>query len=315
MAKTALDLLREKTRGRTILNAPMSKFTAMGVGGPADILIYPADKEDLAEIVAFASNRNIPRFILGKGSNLIVRDAGMRGVVICLSEGFNTLEIKEASSDRLFIYAGAGISIRRFSRWTVDQGVSGFEAVSGIPASMGGAIAMNAGAWNFNMGDKVLALEIMDSTGETMTYKRGMLKFGYRRLDISPEAIIVGALLEGAPSTPEQVKSAVKHFQTKRRESQPLSQQSAGCAFKNPPGKSAGQLIDECGLKGVKVGDAEVSGIHANFIINSGTASASEIVALMGMIQERVYTKFKVKLEPEIKIVGNWEKDKLRIKE
>jgi len=315
MAKTALDQLTKNVRGRTVLNAPMTKFTTMGVGGAADILIFPADTEDLAKITAFSTNREIPRFIIGKGSNLIVRDAGLRGIVISLSEGLVDLELRDSSSTEALVYVGAGLTLRKFTRWTVDRGLSGFERISGIPATIGGAIAMNAGAWGFSIGDRVRSLEIMDPSGEIMSYEKEMLRFSYRRLDISPDAVIVGAMLEFSLSTKEKVRATVVDFQGRRRETQPLGLASAGCAFKNPPGKSAGQLIDECGLKGVRVGDAEVSSVHANFIVNTGSATASQVVALMGMIQERVYTKFKIKLDPEIIIVGDWEKDKLRIQE
>ncbi len=315
MAKTALEQIQEMVRGRVVLNAPMSELTSIRVGGPADMVVYPADREDLATLVAFLAEREIPRFVLGGGSNLVVRDGGIRGAVINLTEGFCELEGRDGPGGEPQVYAGAGVSLRRLVRWSVDKGVAGFEALSGIPGTVGGALAMNAGAWGFEFSECVLEVEAMTPAGEVHVFPRDVLAFRYRGLDLPRGTILLGALLRGWEEVPDAVKARAQELHRKRRDTQPVQEPSAGSVFLNPPGKAAGQLIDQCGLKGVRVGDAEVSRLHANFIVNSGMATASQVVALMGMIQERVYVKHRVKLEPEVHIVGDWEKGKLRIQE
>ena len=166
-----------------------------------------------------------------------------------------------------------------------------------------------------SVGDRVEELEVMDGTGSTRVYGREMLRFGYRSIDLPPASIILTALLSGQEGTPQEVKELAKKAYRERKSRQPIRDPSAGCVFKNPTGRKAGEMIDGCGLKGVRVGDAEISSLHANFIINAGEAAASQVVALMGMIQERVYVRHKVKLEPEVNIVGEWGKGKLRIQE
>ncbi len=315
MTKTALDLIQETVQGRTVLNAPMRDLTTLRVGGPADLLIYPADREDLFRAVSFLTERELPCFPMGNGSNLVVRDAGIRGAVLNLNEGFTGIELREGADGSPTIYAGAGLALRRLVRWSVDQGVAGFENLTGIPGVLGGALAMNAGAWGSSIGERVLELEAVDPTGRAHVFDRETLHFEYRSLELPKGYVITGALLQGDRADREEVKARAQQFHKRRRESQPTQEPSAGSIFKNPPGRSAGQMIEECGLKGVRVGEAEVSRIHANFIINVGAATASQVVALIGMIQERVYVKFKIKLEPEVRIVGDWEKGKLRIQE
>ncbi len=315
MAKTTFDLIRETVRGETLFNAPMREHTTIQVGGPADLLIHPADRDDLAVLVELLAERGVPHFVLGNGSNLVVRDGGIRGAVICLDQGFRGIERRDAPDGRPRLWIEAGALLRALVRWTVDQGISGFAELSGIPATVGGAIAMNAGAWGVSIGDQVVELEVMDRTGATHVYPREMLRFGYRRLDLPPDAIILGALLRGEESTSSAVKDRAKELYRKRKERQPVRDPSAGCVFRNPTSGNAGEMIDGCGLKGVRVGDAQISTVHANFIINAGSATAVQVVSLIGMIQERVYVKHKIKLESEVHIVGEWEKGKLRISE
>ena len=314
MARTTLDLIQEMLRGKAVLNAPMSELTTVRVGGPADILIYPADREDLARLMPVLSDRAIPYLVLGNGSNLIVRDGGIRGAVLCLREGFSTLARLDRGEKGPAIRAAAGVNLQGFVRWTVDEGIGGFEALCGIPGTVGGALAMNAGAWGHEIGERVVELEVMDPSGAVLIRKRDTLRFGYRSLELSPGWIILGAVLQGEASAPQELKARVTEYFNRRKATQPLSMPSAGSVFKNPPGRSAGRLIEECGLKGVRVGDAEVSSVHANFIVNAGKATAGQVVSLISMMQERVFVKNGVKLEPEVRIVGDWEKDKLRIR-
>ncbi|GAB4261999.1 MAG: UDP-N-acetylmuramate dehydrogenase [Deferrisomatales bacterium] len=315
MAKTALDLLQERVRGRTVLNAPMDRLTTMGVGGPADVLVAPADRGDLAEALRFLAEQRIPYLVLGKGSNLIVRDAGIRGAVITLEDGFRAVERRDPTPQGPTVRAEAGVAVRRFVRWTVDQGIAGFEPLVGLPATLGGALAMNAGAWGFELGQRVIEVEVMDPQGEVHVFPRDMLRFAYRGLELPEGSVILAARLQGEAGEPALVKARAQELFQRRRDTQPTQEASSGCIFKNPPGKSAGQLIDACGLKGVRNGGAEVSRIHANFIVNTGGATARQVVALIGMVQERVYVRHRIKLEPEVRIVGEWERGKLRIQE
>ncbi|HSH70932.1 MAG TPA: UDP-N-acetylmuramate dehydrogenase [Deferrisomatales bacterium] len=315
MARTTLDLIRETVRGEALFNEPMRDHTTIQVGGPADLLLHPADRDDLAALVELLAERGVPYFVLGNGSNLVVRDGGIRGAVICLDQGFRGVERRDAEDGRPRLWVEAGAALRTLVRWSVDQGISGFAEFAGIPAAVGGAIAMNAGAWGVSIGEQVEELEVMDRTGATHVYPREMLRFGYRSLDLPPDAIILGALLRGGESTPATIKDRAKELYRKRKESQPVREPSAGCVFRNPSGGKAGEMIDGCGLKGVRVGDAQISTVHANFIVNTGNATAVQVVSLVGMIQERVYVRHKIKLEPEVRIVGEWEKGKLRISE
>lgn len=315
MGKTTIDALQEQVRGRVLLNAPMAQLTTIKVGGPADILVYPADRDDLACLLRILREGEVPLFVLGNGSNLVVRDAGIRGAVVSLAEGFKALERLETTDDRVLIRAEAGVTLRWLSRWSVDQGIGGLEALFGIPGTIGGAVAMNAGSWGVEISDHLVELEMMDPQGTVITAPRESLTFGYRSFELPDGHIILSAVLWGEPRDGQAVKLATQEYGIKRRAAQPLQDWSAGSIFKNPPGKSAGNLIDGCGLKGVKVGDAEVSRAHANFIVNTGMATAAQVVALIGMIQERVHVKFQIRLEPEVRIVGDWEKGKLRITE
>jgi UDP-N-acetylmuramate dehydrogenase len=315
MPKTILELIQDEVRGETVLNVPMSEHTTIQVGGSADLLIYPADREDLSNLLALLAEREVPYFVLGNGSNLVVRDGGIRGAVIKLSGGFQELELQEPAGSGPLIKVDAGVSLRTLVRWTVDHGIAGFAQLSGIPATVGGAIAMNAGAWGVAIGDRVEQLEVMGHDGKIRVIPREMLRFGYRSIDLPPDEIILRALLSGEEGAPRDVKEQAKEYYRKRKESQPVSDPSAGCVFRNPSGGQAGKMIDSCGLKGVRVGDAQISPVHANFIINVGSATAGHVVSLVGMIQERVFVKYRTKLSPEVRIIGEWEKGKLRIQE
>ena len=315
MAKTAIDRIREMVRGRTTLNSPMSELTTLRIGGAADMLIHPADREDLARLLPFLREKEIPSFVLGRGSNLVVRDGGIRGAVLSLEDGFRALELARPASEQPTFRAEAGVSLGHLIRWTAESGLAGFESLAGIPGSVGGALAMNAGAWGFEFGERVLEVEVMDVTGRVARIPKSSLGFAYRRLELAPGSVVLGALLQAETAPPDRVKARVQEFLHRRRDRQPIGEPSAGSVFKNPPGDAAGRLIEECGLKGVRVGDAEVSRIHANFIVNLGAATAKQVVKLMGMIQERVLVRHKIRLEPEVIVVGDWEHDKLRIRE
>jgi len=305
--QSALERIRGSLRGRSVPNAPMHEHTTIRVGGPVDLLVYPSDRDDLVRLMALLAECRVPFLALGNGSNLVIRDRGVRGVAVSLREGLKNLERRAGSAGRPTVWAGAGLPLQRFVRWTAEQGIGGFEALCGIPATLGGALAMNAGAWGFEIGERVIEVETLGPEGELSVVHREALQFGYRSLGLPPGHIVVGALLEGEEAEPVQLKARLDEFQRRRCDSQPLDKPSAGSVFKNPRGHSAGRLIEECGLKGARVGGARISPVHANFIVNEGGATAENIVRLMATTQECVHRRHGLKLEPEVRIVGEQE--------
>jgi UDP-N-acetylmuramate dehydrogenase len=276
------------------------------------MLVYPVDRDDLARLVVFLTECEIPCFVLGGGSNLIVRDGGIRGATLQLGDGFRVLERGDDTVDGPTVRVEAGLPLGRLLRWAVAQGIAGFETLAGIPGPVGGALTMNAGAWGFEIGECVVELETMDPGGRVCLLKHEAVHFSYRALDLPEGHTILGALLKGQTADPRHVQTRVAELQRRRGATQPVSRPSAGSVFKNPPGRSAGRLIEQCGLKGFRVGDAMVSSIHANFIVNTGAATASQVESLMSAIQERVHEKYRVELEPEVRIVGAREGEELQ---
>lgn len=314
MPHPATDELRALLRGRVLEDVPMAGQTTLGVGGAADLLLFPADRQDLAKLLALLRERGVPWVVVGKGSNLLVGDGGIRGAAIDLTEGLSHFEPSSGQPNPT-VRAEAGASLRKLVRWAAEQGIGGLEALCGIPGTVGGALAMNAGAWGTEIGERVVDVELLHADGRTERLPREGLRFRYRGLELPAGAVIVEALLEGEAGEPEDLQQRISELLERRRAAQPVGERTAGSVFKNPPGSSAGKLIDDCGLKGVRVGDAEVSRVHANFIVNAGMATAAQVAALMSMIQERVQLRHQIRLEPEIVAVGEWDKPKLRVQE
>jgi UDP-N-acetylmuramate dehydrogenase len=292
---------------------PMSRHTYFRVGGPADALIYPDSVEKLKEVIFRAKEKGIPYIVMGDGSNLVVRDNGIPGMVIVLTKCLNEISSSGGNGESVLIKAMAGVRTQTFCRYAIEEGLSGINFALGIPGTVGGAIIMNAGTSSGSISDVLDSVNVMLSTGEISGIKREDLGFSYRNLSWNKcsanlqreEPVIIDGCFRLIHSDPAKLKKEAGDILKKRRDNQPTGKASAGCFFKNPPsGKTAGQLIDMAGLKGMSVGDAEVSEKHANFIINRGSASASDILGLMQLIQETVFKKFNISLEPEVKIVG-----------
>lgn len=313
MGRNVASVVREEIRGEVGRDVPMAEHTTLRVGGPADALARPEDAEDLNRLVRFLERRGIPRFVLGNGSNLVVRDGGIRGAVMALDRCSCGIELLEREAGGPLLQAGAGVALPRLVRWAAARGISGLEALAGIPGTLGGALTMNAGAWGTEIGDLVVDVEAMDPSGEIRVLRREQVSFGYRRAELPEGLILLAARLRGELGDPEEIRKAIRRYQSRRRARQPTREPSAGSVFRNPPGISAGQLIDQCGLKGVRVGDAEVSRVHANFIVNLGRATAGQVVELMERVQERVYARHRVALEPEVRVIGEWEPGKSRM--
>lgn len=295
------DELARRVSPATVIrrDEPLAKRTTLRVGGPAEIYVEPAGEADLGEVVKFVTERGVNWFVLGRGSNLLVRDGGFRGVVICLAHpGFRAVEIV---GDRM--RCGAGAKLKQVAVEAKRAGLSGVEFLEGIPGSVGGALRMNAGAmgsWSFEV---VESLRFMDYTGQIFERPVAEVPTEYRACPLLKNHIALGVVFKCRPTTREEVEQRMNAFSAKRWASQPAAP-SAGCCFKNPGTISAGRLIQELGLKGFRVGGAMVSLEHGNFIVNDGSATAKDVLDLMALIRERARTEGGIELQPEVEIVG-----------
>jgi UDP-N-acetylenolpyruvoylglucosamine reductase len=278
------------------------------VGGAARLYAEPASEDDLRVLVTAAAGRGIPVHLLGRGSNLIVPDEGVDGLVIALAhETWSRFESRPEGR----VWAGAGLRLKRLCGLASSAGLAGFEFLEGIPGSIGGALRMNAGAMGGWIFDLVEEVELMTFEGEVKTLRRSEMHVDYRHCAELHHAIALGALLKPAGAqAAESISRQIDQYRRKRHESQPR-EPSAGCIFKNPPGDSAGRLIDASGLKGERVGDAEVSPVHANFIVNRGGATSADVIELIRKVRARVRRLQGVDLEPEVLLYGRDWKDVL----
>lgn len=293
--------LRECVSAATAVrqDEPLAKKTTLRVGGPADVFVEPASEADLAVVLRFCEEHEVPVMFLGRGSNLLVRDGGVRGAVIALSNSvFSPVEVKD---ERL--HCGAGARLKAVAIEARRNGFTGFEFLEGIPGSVGGALRMNAGAMGGAMFDLVEVLRYMDRSGTIHEVPRREVVVNYRSCPILRENIALGAVLKGQPASMDAVAEKMLEFGRKRWSSQP-AQPSAGCIFKNPAAIPAGKLVDELGLKGTRVGGAVVSDIHGNFVVNDGNATARDVLELIEIIKNRAKEKRGIDLETEVEIVG-----------
>ena len=280
-------------------NEPLAKRTTLRVGGPAEIYIEPASETDLAQALKFCAEQGISFFILGRGSNLLVRDGGIRGLVVCLShQVFSTIEVAD---ERL--RCGAGAKLKQVAVEAKRAGLAGVEFLEGIPGSVGGALRMNAGAMGGATFDAVESIRVMDYCGNARDLKVSEVDVEYRCCPLLKNHIALGAVFKCRTATREDVGQRMNAFSEKRWTSQPAAP-SAGCCFKNPATIPAGKLIDELGLKGLRVGGAMVSLEHGNFIINDGTATARDVLKLIEQIKARARAERGIELHTEVEIVG-----------
>jgi UDP-N-acetylmuramate dehydrogenase len=286
-------------KGRVLFDAPMKQFTSIRVGGPADSLLFPKDVDELKKVVRVAHRKGIPFFILGKGTNLIVKDKGFRGWVISLAQG-----MKKIQTDGNFVEAEAGLPLQRLVQFAVQRGLTGLEPFYGIPGTVGGGLAMNAGAWGAELKDVLFSITLMKEDGEVTERPRQRLKFSYRSSNLSPSWIILKGCFQLKKGKKEEILEQVKSYSEMRNKSQPLDYPSAGSIFKNPKEGPAGKWIEEAGLKGFRMGQAIISERHANFIINLGKATAEEVIHLMEWVERKIYEEKGISLEREVKVVG-----------
>jgi UDP-N-acetylmuramate dehydrogenase len=290
----------QRFKGRVLFDVSMKEYVSFKIGGNADVMAFPQDAADLRELVKFAWAKKFPLFYLGAGSNLLVRDGGIRGIVINLSEGMNDIIFL----DDMKVVAGSGVRLADLLRECVEKGFGGLEFAAGIPGVLGGAVAMNAGCYGQEMRDVVEGVEIIDKKGKKGFLSNAELGFGYRSSKLAEGVVVVRVHMALSARGSDEIKADIKELRAKRKSSAPVVKANAGSIFKNPEGKSAGRLIDDAGLKGLSAGDAQISTEHANYIINKGEAKASDVLSLMATIRDRVYSSTGVMLEPEIKVIG-----------
>ncbi len=296
-----IEKIKRSFKGKILKCFPLSKLTSFGVGGPAEVLIYPTDEEDLLTVLDFAKENALPLKVLGKGTNLLIRDKGLEGLVIIIENGFKNIDINENE-----IKVGAGVSLSFLSKILMEEGIAGFEFAWGIPGSLGGAIFMNAGAFGSCISDYLDKVTTITLNGDKRVYKKKDLKFLYRESELQKkkEIIISASFRIEKRDSSEKIFKKMKEFEKIRKSTQPIGKKSAGSIFKNPKGNYAGKIIEKLGLKGKRIGGAVVSEIHANFIINRGDAKAKDIEELILYIEERVREKTGIKLVREVEILG-----------
>ncbi len=285
---------------RVKFDEPMSRHTTFQIGGPADILVVPNSVEEIIKVLRYCQEMKLMLFVFGLGSNILVRDKGIRGVVLKLGEGLKTISIKGNQ-----VEAEAGVRVSQLCRVVAREGLSGLEFAEGIPGSLGGAVVMNAGAYEGEMKDVLSSVQAVNLKGELFEFNPEQMQFGYRSSIFQTcEYIVLSARLDLKTADPEDIFATMKDYAWRRREKQPLDMPSAGSTFKRPSGFFVGPLLEQLGLKGFQIGGAQVSTKHAGFIVNAGKATADDVLRLIAYIQEKARQNMGVELHPEVKLVG-----------
>ena len=278
---------------------PMSKHTSFRIGGPAAVMAFPQNEEELSEVLKVSGKLDTKPVILGAGTNVLAPDEGLPGLIVCLKDCMNGMELLEGGGIRVM----SGVTMTRAAVFAANHGLTGMEFAHGIPGTVGGGVYMNAGAYGGEISQICRSVTVMDRNGKTRQLSREEMDFGYRHsiLEESGE-IVVSAVFGLAQDSPEAVKARMRQLQAKRSASQPLDLPSAGSAFKRPVGGYAAALIDQAGLKGYRVGNAAISGKHAGFAVNLGGATAHDVKELLNQVSDRVFAASGIRLEPEIRI-------------
>ena len=296
-----LDDIRKSFRGRIALNEPMERYTTFRIGGAADIYLEPLDKEDALALITYLRGQSLPYVLMGNGSNILVSDHGVRGAVVNLEVGFSYVRNQD---DDGTVVAGAGIKLAKFVDFCIGNGYAGTEMLAGIPGTLGGAVIMNAGAYGGEISDHMIAVELIRGS-KLMTISKDDAGFAYRTSALQGD-VILEASFQFPSGQKENMKTVRRQTLLKRNSSQPVQWGNAGSIFKNPKGDFAARLIQECGLKGTTIGGAQISELHANFIINRGQATAADVMALIQVARQAVFEKFAIELELEVKLIGDW---------
>ena len=294
-----METLSTITKGSFLKDEAMAKHTSYRIGGPANAYITPRDKDDLSQILQFANQHGIATYFVGSGSNLLVADEGIDGLVITLGKSLKRLEITGAT-----VFAESGVMLGKMVKECISRNLSGVESMIGVPGTLGGALVMNAGAFGGEISNYLKHVTVMEMDGQEKQYQPGDISFSYRHSTFPDDEIVISAEFELIQSDKETVQEKRAVASGGRKATQPLKFRSAGSVFKNPKEGAAGYYIDQAGLKGTKVGDAEISPIHANFFVNHGKAKASDVVALIRLARETVHDKFGIMLDLEVKPLG-----------
>ncbi len=307
IGEAVVQALKGYTEEKNIsLQEPMAAHTTFRVGGPADCLLEIHDKEELKKICRYLRLVSVPFFVMGNGSNLLVSDKGFRGVILQICQGMNEIRVEGRR-----IIAQAGATLAQTARAAMEHGLTGLEFASGIPGTVGGGVVMNAGAYGGEMSQVIKSVEVLSPEGEFWTLDNETMEFGYRKSSIrGHEYVVTEAEFELQEGDQAQIKAVMEGLNAKRREKQPLEYPSAGSTFKRPEGYFAGELIMKAGLRGFRIGGAQVSEKHCGFIVNTkpGETRAAEIMAVIRKTRETVREKFDVELEPEVVFVGEFDK-------
>ncbi|MCF6461735.1 UDP-N-acetylmuramate dehydrogenase [Clostridium sp. Cult3] len=287
--------------GEILFDEPMKNHTSFKIGGPADIMIIPSSEGEIVESIKFCRNNNIKYFVMGNGTNLLVKDSGIRGVVIKIGKGFDDIDIVE---DKLLCQSGALLSL--VGKQALKNSLRGFEFASGIPGTVGGAITMNAGAYGGEMKDIVTKVRVLDKDNNILELNNEQMDFRYRGSKVVDEGLIVLSVeFQLEKGNYSMIEEKMRDLAFQRKSKQPLELPSGGSTFKRPVGHYAGKLIDDAGLRGVRFRDAQVSEKHCGFVVNRGEATFEEVYTLINTVQKIVRDKYDVVLEPEIKIIGD----------
>lgn len=304
MIETVMNEINNKTASLCLMNESLKKHTTYGIGGPADLMIFPKSKQDLIKVIEIINENKIQLTILGSGSNVLVSDNGIRGAVISLKNSLKKIEV-----DDNILYAECGTMLGKIVKHAVKNNLIGLENLNGVPGTLGGALIMNAGAWGGEISENLVHVEIMNSKNEIQKIQKKDLNFSYRQSSFNKDDILLSAKFNLKKADKDIIKENFIEAQSGRKKSQPLNKRSAGSLFKNPKNNSAGKLLDEAGLKGFSIGDAKISEKHANFFINDGDASSRDMLMLIKKAHKEVKDKFNVNLSLEVKLMGFNEKE------
>ena len=299
MIETAMNEINNKTASLCLMNESLKKHTTYGIGGPADLMIFPKSKQDLIKVIEIINENKIKLTILGSGSNVLVSDNGIRGAVISLKNSLKKIEV-----DDNILYAECGTMLGKIVKHAVKNNLIGLENLNGVPGTLGGALIMNAGAWGGEISENLIHVEVINSKSEIQKIQKKDLNFSYRQSSFNKDDILLSAKFNLKKADKDIIKENFIEAQSGRKKSQPLNKRSAGSLFKNPKNNSAGKLLDEAGLKGFSIGDAKISEKHANFFINDGDATSRDMLMLIKKAHKEVKDKFNVNLSLEVKLLG-----------
>ena len=299
MIETVMNKINNETASLCLMNESLKKHTTYGIGGPADLMIFPKSKQDLIKVIEIINENKIQLTILGSGSNVLVSDNGIRGAVISLKNSLKQIEV-----DENILYAECGTMLGKIVKHAVKNNLIGLENLNGVPGTLGGALIMNAGAWGGEISENLIHVEVINSKSEIQKIQKKDLNFSYRQSSFNKDDILLSAKFNLKKADKNIIIENFIEAQSGRKKSQPLNKRSAGSLFKNPKNNSAGKLLDEAGLKGFSIGDAKISEKHANFFINDGDATSKDMLMLIKKAHKEVKDKFNVNLSLEVKLMG-----------